>query len=104
MFVVSSTAYGVSQRLLAFAQMAQALARAETAVATATDRSKIYRVASAQDSHEAVSVVGVGKGVYVDAVTPVAPTPVSEAARAQIVQAQVLSAMNDARNATQGGA
>ncbi len=86
MFVVSSTAYGISQRLLAYAQMVDALARAQ-APASAMDKSQIYQVANTGDAHDAVAAVGGGKGVYVDTVRPSAPEPPSgsAAAKAQII-------------------
>jgi hypothetical protein len=61
MFVVSSTAYGISQRLLAYARISDALLRAAVARATETDKSQIYRVGSVDDSRAAVSAVGLGK-------------------------------------------
>ena len=43
MFVVSSTAYGISQRLLAYDRMSDALAQAAAAPGTESDRSQIYK-------------------------------------------------------------
>lgn len=84
MFVVSSTAYGISQRLQAYDRMSDALARAAAAPSVETDKSQIFRVPGS-DKRAAVSAVGVGKGVYVDAISqpaaqapPTAQAPVAE--------------------------
>ncbi|MCX7899227.1 MAG: hypothetical protein N2444_03950 [Methylocystis sp.] len=101
MFVVSSTAYGINQRLLAYAQMIAALAHAETAPATPTDRSQIYQAPSAADTRDAVAIVGAGKGVYVGVVGPPQaapePPPPGDAAKAQIVKAMMNERLGGSR-------
>jgi len=92
MFVVSSTAYGISQRLLAYARMSDALLRAAMAAATETDKSQIYRV-GADDTRAAVSAVGLGKGVYVDAVMQTNLEPVAEQRGAEVAKMQLLAAI-----------
>ncbi|CAJ0871553.1 hypothetical protein AMST5_02333 [freshwater sediment metagenome] len=93
MFVVSSTAYGISQRLLAYDRMSDALAQAAATPGTESDRSQIYKV-PVNDTRAAVSAVGAGKGVYVDAVaqptmevTPAERGP--ETAKAQLMAAMM---------------
>jgi hypothetical protein len=68
MFVVSSTTYGISQRLQAYAQMSDAIARAAVARGTAADRAFIFQVSGANSRPAAVSTVGMGGGVFVEAV------------------------------------
>jgi hypothetical protein len=90
MFVVTSTTFGIGQRLLAYAQLSDALARASLATATATDKAEIVRVAGDGDAGAAVSAVGSGGGVYVGAVSnasPAAMQSASDAAKAQIFAA-----------------
>jgi hypothetical protein len=68
MFVVSSTTYGISQRLQAYTQMSDAMARAAVAPGTPSDRSFIFQVSSVDDRPSAVSTVGMGGGVFVDSI------------------------------------
>lgn len=97
MFVVSSTAYGISQRLQAYDRMSDAMARAAATPGNEADKSQIYRV-PVSDQRAAVSAVGVGKGVYVDAVEQ--PQMEAAAAERNVVErgaetakAQLLAAM-----------
>lgn len=97
MFVVSSTTYGISQRLLAYDRMSDAMARAAETPSVESDKSQIYKV-PVSDTRAAVSAVGAGKGVYVDAVAqpPVeAPTAERSVAErgAENAKAQLLAAM-----------
>ncbi len=92
MFVVSSTAYGISQRMLAYDRMSDALARAASTPGTDADRSQIYKV-PVDDTRAAVSAVGAGKGVYVDAVAETALEAPSAERGAETAKAQLLAAM-----------
>jgi hypothetical protein len=93
MFVVSSTAYGISQRLLAYARISDALLRAAVARATETDKSQIYRVGGADDTRAAVSAVGLGKGVFVDAVAQTSFEPIAEERVSDNAKMQLLAAI-----------
>lgn len=97
MFVVSSTTYGISQRMQAYDRMSDAMARAAATPSVETDKSQIYKV-HVSDTRAAVSAVGEGKGVYVDVVEQ----PAVEAATAErsiaergaeTAKAQLLAAM-----------
>jgi hypothetical protein len=97
MFVVSSTAYGISQRMLAYDRMSDAMARAAAAPGTEADKSHIYKV-PVNDTRAAVSAVGAGKGVYVDVVAqPAMATAAAEPSAgergAETAKAQLLAAM-----------
>jgi hypothetical protein len=75
MFVVSSTTYGISQRLQAYAQMADAMARAAVAPGTPSDRSFIFQAPGAEDSRAAVSTVGMGGGVFLESIRQTSHDP-----------------------------
>jgi len=74
MFVVSSTVHGISQRLLAFEQITDAMAQVAAAMAADSGKSQIYKVASEADTGAAVSEFGMGKGVLVDAISQIIAT------------------------------
>lgn len=93
MFVVSSTAYGISQRLTAYQRISDAMVRAAQAPATEADKSRIYKVPTADDTPSAVTAVGLGKGVYVDAVAQTQFNPLAEERGADTAKAQLLAAM-----------
>lgn len=93
MFVVLSTAYGVSQRMLAYERISDAMVRAAVAPETQSDKSQIFRVSTGSDTRAAVSAVGVGKGVYVDAVMQPQPETATAERGADQAKAQLLAAL-----------
>lgn len=92
MFVVSSTTYGISQRMLAFERMSDAMARAAATRGSEVDKSHIYKV-PVSDTRAAVSAVGAGKGVYVYAVEQPTMEITSAERGAETAKAQLLAAM-----------
>ncbi len=103
MFIVSSTRYGISQRLMAYPQLANALARAAITPATTTDTSQIYQVAEAADPGAAVSALNSGKGVVVDALERTSPAPMAQQQGGDAVKAQIAEAMTSALLADKTG-
>lgn len=89
MFVLALTSYGVSQRLLTYDRMADAMARAAMTPQTEADKLKIYKAPSVDEQPGGVSVVDLSKGVYVGAVEAVEMTQ----SGAQMVKSQLLAAM-----------
>jgi hypothetical protein len=89
MFVLALTSYGVSQRLLTYDRMSDALARAAMTPQTEADKSKIYRAPSVDEKPGGASVVDLSKGVYVGAVE----TAEMSQNGAQTAKAQLLAAM-----------
>lgn len=89
MFVLALTSYGVSQRLLTYTRMSDALARAAMTPQTEADKSKIYKAPSLDEKPGGASVVDLSKGVYVGAVDTI---EMNQAA-VQTVKSQLLAAM-----------
>jgi hypothetical protein len=89
MFVLALTSYGVSQRLLTYDRMSDALARAAMTPQTEADKSKIYKAPSVDEKPGGASVVDLSKGVYVGAVE----TATMSQNGAQLAKAQLLAAM-----------
>jgi hypothetical protein len=93
MFIVSSTRYGISQRLMAYPQLSDAIVRAAIATGTNTDKSQIYQAPAVADPGAAISAMSSGKVVFVDALAGASPAPVAQqqsggdAAKAQIAEA-----------------
>ncbi len=100
MFVVSSTTYGISQRMLAYDRMSDAMAQAASTPGTEMDKSQIYKV-PVNDQRAAVSAVGAGKGVYVDAVAQPTMEPTTAERGAETAKAQLLAVMM--RDRSEGG-
>ncbi len=89
MFVLALTSFGVSQRLLIYSRMSDALARAAMTPQTEADKSKIYKAPSLDEKPGGASVVDLSKGVYVGAVDTI---ELNESG-AQMVKSQLLAAM-----------
>jgi hypothetical protein len=94
MFVLALTSYGVSQRLLTYDRMSDALARAAMTPQSEADKSQIYKAPSVDEKPGGVSVVDLSRGTYVGAVDTVEmnTTPV-ESNGAQVAKAQLLAAL-----------
>lgn len=89
MFVLALTSYGVSQRLLTYTRMSDALARAAMTPQTEADKSKIYKAPSLDEKPGGASVVDLSKGVYVGAVDTIEMNQTA----VQTVKSQLLAAM-----------
>lgn len=89
MFVLALTSNGVSQRLLTYDRMSDALARASMTPQTEADKSKIYKAASVDEKPGGASVVDLSKGVYVGAVDTVELAQTGD----QMVKSQLIAAM-----------
>jgi hypothetical protein len=96
MFIVSSTRYGISQRLMAYPQFSDAIARAAITTATTTDKSQIYQVSVGSDPGAAISAMNAGKGVFVGALAGASAAPVVEQQSAGAAMAQIAEAMTSA--------
>jgi hypothetical protein len=93
MFVLALTSFGVSQRLLTYSRMSDALARAAMTPSTEADKAQIYKVPSVDDKHADPSIAGLSRGVFVGAVDNTQLDPIEEARGAQTAKAQLLAAM-----------
>jgi hypothetical protein len=103
MFIVSSTQFGITPRLLAYQQFAQAIAGAATVKGAPTDRSQIYEV-SAATAGAAISALNSGRGVFVDALAQPSPAHVAAQQRsANAAKAQIMAAMTSALLAKSAG-
>ncbi len=89
MFVLALTSFGVSQRLLTYSRMSDALARAAMTPQTEGDKSKIYKAPSLDEKPGGASVVDLSKGVYVGAVDTIEMSQTN----VQMVKSQLLAAM-----------
>ncbi len=92
MFVLALTSFGISQRLLMYQRMADAMARAAMTPETEADKSQIYKMPN-PDKPNAPSVVGLSKGVFVGAVDSAELHTLAVDRGAQTAKAQLLAAM-----------
>lgn len=93
MFILALTSRGVSQKLLMYQRMFDALARAAMTPSAEADKSRIYRVPGVENKDDASSVVGLSKGVFVGAVDSAELRSTEESRGAQTAKAQLLAAM-----------
>ncbi len=93
MFVLALTSFGVSQRLLTFQRMSDALVRAAMTPPAEADKARIYRMPGVEEKHGGASIAGLSKGVFVGAVESAELYPMEEARGAQAAKAQLLAAM-----------
>ncbi len=93
MFILALTSFGVSQRLLTYQRMADALARAAMTPPAEADKARIYKIPSVDEKPGGVSVAGLSRGVFVGAVETAEPSSMEEERRAKAARAQLLAAM-----------
>lgn len=92
MFVLALTSRGVSQKLLTYQRMYDALTRAAMTPPAEAEKSRIYRVPGVDDKQGA-SAAGLSKGVFVGAVNSAELRSLEDSRGAQTAKAQLLAAM-----------
>ncbi|MEK4035138.1 hypothetical protein WOC76_07995 [Methylocystis sp. IM3] len=93
MIILALTSLGLSQKLLIYQRMADALAQAVMTPPSEADKARIYRMPSAVEKQGGVSLVGLSKGVFVGGVVKVGMISIGEGRGAQAAKAQLLAAM-----------